>query len=325
MITSYSLPQETPDGFPLDAAMVADPWQAAGIEEGEHRDSWLLNYIDILTIILTLFVLLLALQPKGQLPQETKPPAPSDAIAESVDNIPASLPATEATPEETQPPMADTPVLVLPEQAERPSAPYMPEITLALPQLFPQPAGLIEEAAPLAMAESGTPPQQMDAAVEPIPAEEAPEMTPADSMIAQLEAAGLDERIQVSPQARGIHLEIRDSILFTPASAVLTDQGQALLDGLALIFMRQNYTLSVEGHTDDRPISNTRFPSNWELSTGRASQVARSLIERGIVSERLQAVGYADTRPVSDNQTPEGRARNRRVSLVLQIPGMKQP
>jgi chemotaxis protein MotB len=75
--------------------------------------------------------------------------------------------------------------------------------------------------------------------------------------------------------------------------------------------------LSVEGHTDNVPISG-RFPSNWELSTARATTVLRELIEHhGIPADRLQAAGYADERPVASNDTPDGRAANRRVELVV--------
>jgi chemotaxis protein MotB len=74
----------------------------------------------------------------------------------------------------------------------------------------------------------------------------------------------------------------------------------------------------VEGHTDDRPISTAQFPSNWELSTARASAVLRYLVARhGIAPARMSAAGYADQRPVASNATTGGRARNRRVDLAI--------
>jgi chemotaxis protein MotB len=75
----------------------------------------------------------------------------------------------------------------------------------------------------------------------------------------------------------------------------------------------------VEGHTDPVPISTLQFPSNWELSAQRATTVLRYLVRAGVPAERLRAVGYADTRPVADNSTPEGRAKNRRVALVVHL------
>jgi chemotaxis protein MotB len=77
--------------------------------------------------------------------------------------------------------------------------------------------------------------------------------------------------------------------------------------------------VSVEGHSDNQPINTRQFPSNWELSTSRATSVLRALMRDGVKQERLRAVGYADTRPLKPNSTPQGRAANRRVELILQI------
>src|SRR5690625_7301960 len=77
--------------------------------------------------------------------------------------------------------------------------------------------------------------------------------------------------------------------------------------------------ITVEGHTDSVPIRSARFPSNWELSGARAGSVVRYLEANGIHSERLRAVGYADTRPLGSNDTVQGRASNRRVELTIGI------
>jgi len=76
----------------------------------------------------------------------------------------------------------------------------------------------------------------------------------------------------------------------------------------------------VEGHTDNSPIKTLKFGSNWELSSARASAVTRYLISLGLGPERIKAIGLADTQPRIGNETPDGRARNRRVSLVLYLP-----
>jgi chemotaxis protein MotB len=75
----------------------------------------------------------------------------------------------------------------------------------------------------------------------------------------------------------------------------------------------------VEGHTDDIPISTEKFPSNWELSAQRAATVVRALADAGIAAQRLEAVGYADTRPLAANTSEDGRKENRRVSLFLRM------
>jgi chemotaxis protein MotB len=81
--------------------------------------------------------------------------------------------------------------------------------------------------------------------------------------------------------------------------------------------------VAIEGHTDNQPISSARYPSNWELSNARATSVLRYMLDHdGLPASRLSSTGYADTKPVADNATPEGKAKNRRVEIVVlaQVP-----
>ncbi|XKE45396.1 OmpA family protein [Halomonas organivorans] len=117
-----------------------------------------------------------------------------------------------------------------------------------------------------------------------------------------------------------ITLRIEDRLLFASGRAGLTEGGRRVLDRLAETLADLEGRVSVEGHTDSLPIATSRFPSNWELSTGRASAVVRHLAAAGVARGRLRAIGYADTRPLADNATAEGRAANRRVELVLRRP-----
>ena len=86
----------------------------------------------------------------------------------------------------------------------------------------------------------------------------------------------------------------------------------------------RDYQITIEGHTDDAPISTAQFPSNWELSTARASAVVHYFLEQGIAAQKLRAAGYADTFPVAPNRDsagkpiPENQARNRRVVIKLE-------
>lgn len=130
---------------------------------------------------------------------------------------------------------------------------------------------------------------------------------------------GLPKLVDVRVIDNQINLEIKDSVLFESGQAELTPAGRTVIEKLRGILTRGEYGISVEGHTDNVPISTSRFPSNWDLSTGRASTVVRALISSGIKPARLEATGHADTRPVVDNTTPENQARNRRVNIVLQI------
>src|SRR5919199_5702682 len=133
-----------------------------------------------------------------------------------------------------------------------------------------------------------------------------------------LDADGLGDAVHFRLESRGLVVTVvTDRVLFDIGDADLLPEGREVLDHLAPALARLPNYISIEGHTDNTPISG-RYPSNWELSTARATTVLRELIERhGLPAERLQAAGYADQRPVAGNDTVEGRAANRRVEIVV--------
>ncbi|HBM29878.1 OmpA family protein [Halomonas meridiana] len=201
---------------------------------GESDESWLTSYLDVLTLLITLFVLLLALTPPGG-----GEGGDSDAMraASAVTSLPLASLATG---------------------------------------IHPRHDGL------------------------------------------QPQMAGLDiPGVSVSQGQEGVTLRIDDSLLFPSGNDVLTPQGQDVLERLSSVLETFDGQISVEGHTDNVPISTSRFPSNWELSVGRAIAVVRQLERQGIAISRMRAVGYADTQPMESNATSEGRAANRRVELLL--------
>ncbi|MDT0500481.1 MULTISPECIES: OmpA family protein [unclassified Halomonas] len=127
------------------------------------------------------------------------------------------------------------------------------------------------------------------------------------------------EGMEVSRVPEGVRLRVEDRLLFPTADAELTDAGAALVAGrLRELVERYPGEVSVEGHSDSRPISTERFPSNWALSSGRAIAIVEALVAAGVEPSRLRAVGMADTRPLESNETAEGRARNRRVEVMIQ-------
>lgn len=140
------------------------------------------------------------------------------------------------------------------------------------------------------------------------------------SFLDQIYVSDLKGRVNVIVNDDIVELVINDNILFLPGDATLSVSGGEVIDELALMLRDKNWHISVEGHTDDQPIATPRFPSNWELSSARASKVTRRLILRGVESRRLSAIGYADTRPVEKGGSVSDRAKNRRVSLVLSVP-----
>ena len=137
-----------------------------------------------------------------------------------------------------------------------------------------------------------------------------------------LEGLPLDQLgpdVQVVVEEGAVRFRISSQMLFDPAQAQLMGPGLDVLDRIAAVLKQaKRAQVVVEGHTDTAPIQTERFPSNWELSAARASAVVRYLAARGVEPARLRATGCADTRPVASNETPEGRAANRRVELLLE-------
>ncbi|MDQ0338409.1 chemotaxis protein MotB [Caldalkalibacillus uzonensis] len=128
----------------------------------------------------------------------------------------------------------------------------------------------------------------------------------------------LEEELIVKRTARGIELVLPEVMLFPSGQADLIDEAIIFLDELAPLLQEIPHLIEVEGHTDNRPISNVRFPSNWELSTARATQVIRHLVEEhGLDPQRFKAVGYGEYHPVASNDSEEGRSQNRRVVMVI--------
>ncbi|MEO0325345.1 MAG: OmpA family protein [Myxococcota bacterium] len=113
-------------------------------------------------------------------------------------------------------------------------------------------------------------------------------------------------------------VELPEGILFDTARADIKDEGQAALREVAAVLANiDEREFQVSGHTDNVPIRTRRFPSNWELSTQRAVNVAKLLVDAGVSAQRLSAAGYAETQPVAANDSAEGRQQNRRIEIVL--------
>lgn len=124
-------------------------------------------------------------------------------------------------------------------------------------------------------------------------------------------------QVKVTESNRGISIEINASLLFETAKAELNKDSIDVLTAVAKVLATDTHQIQVEGHTDNLPIKSPVYPSNWELSTARASSVIQLFATNGVGGERMVAIGYADFRPVEDNATPEGRARNRRVTVMI--------
>jgi len=133
------------------------------------------------------------------------------------------------------------------------------------------------------------------------------------------------ENVAVDIDAKGVRVEFSNFSLYDSGSASLRPQALPMLDEVSKVIettSHKTHLIEVEGHTDDVPINTPRFPSNWELSSSRASNVVKYLIIKGIDKSRLKAAGFADSRPKQDLQPNQGfdnemRAANRRVVIYI--------
>ncbi|QCB45937.1 OmpA family protein [Hydrogenophaga sp. PAMC20947] len=234
-----------------------------------EEDGWLLTYLDVITLMLVMMVVMLSVAgPQGEAHESGTPASltpPPDPLAT----------AAAAT---VQPPLVVPPVAL---PVTQPAAPTTP------------------------IDAKGTPPQAAPA-------------PPADTW-ANLKLEQVGQDIAVTPGKDSVRFRISNELLFPSGDARLVRGGDAVLDKLLPTLLADpELRLVVEGHTDNIPIQTERYPSNWELSTGRAASVARYLIEHGVAPQRVQASGYADTRPIGGKDNPVDRNVNRRVELILE-------
>jgi chemotaxis protein MotB len=125
-------------------------------------------------------------------------------------------------------------------------------------------------------------------------------------------------KVSVTEGLKGITVEINASVLFPLGDARLQPAAVKALRAVAEVVAPAGFPVTVEGHTDPTPIATPQFPSNWELSGARASSVVRLFVDAGVAPQRLTATGYGEQRPLASNETPEGRARNRRVTILIE-------
>jgi len=147
----------------------------------------------------------------------------------------------------------------------------------------------------------------------------------ADEIMDALQPLVAQGKVRLLETSRGVTIEINDSILFPAGQAKLQLASINAMMAIAQVLSSSDFPITIEGHTDNIPISTPQFPSNWELSAMRATTVLRLFNEGGVGAERLTAIGYGETRPIETNTTVEGRARNRRVSILIDSNRPEEP
>src|SRR5690606_812280 len=260
-----------------------------------ESESWLLTYLDLLTLLLAMLVVLLGV---SQLPSR----APAASLPVQLLGLLAS-PAGAANAAQT-PPGDMTALLPMPD---------LPGLSAARETFAPL-SGLAGIPQPAPAAEPAATPDAPASPAEPAPPE------PQPPSIAELGLDGLGNDVDVIVNEKSISFRISNELLFPSGQAMLSPNGLRVIARMAGVINRsQGHPVSVEGHSDPVPIQTRQFPSNWELSAGRATSVLRELVRGGVDPARLRAVGYADTRPIAPNDTAAGRAANRRVELIMEI------
>lgn len=134
-----------------------------------------------------------------------------------------------------------------------------------------------------------------------------------------------DQMIKVSSNELWLQIELKDSILFPSGGVETSAQAQTIFTEIANIVKNYENPIQIEGFTDNVPISNSRFPTNWELSSARATEIVKFLASKGVAPERLAAVGYGEFQPLVSNDTEMGRAQNRRVAVMIAKRKMDRP
>ena len=165
------------------------------------------------------------------------------------------------------------------------------------------------------MAEQGVMPGVMGIATQNDARDQASQF---EEIARAVQDAGLGAAVDVDLTERGVRVTFVDSVAFAPGSVVLDDPARGVLRTVAEMATGVA-AVEVEGHTDDRPIATAAYPSNWELSAARAAAVVRFLAASpgALEPDRYVASGHGEYRPRAPNDTPEGRARNRRISVLF--------
>jgi chemotaxis protein MotB len=246
-----------------------------------NHDRWLVSYADFITLLFAFFVVLYA---SAQVDQRTVGKL-ALAIQVAFQNMGVFPASTTEVPIDATDPMPFSTVQAI-ENAQR---------NASLARIASHPQGTLD-----AGMENGDLAQ----------------------LQSELEAAlgGEIERKEIAMrrESDGLVISLREVGFFESGSAQMKASSQSALDRIASLLRQRDYRLRIEGHTDDSPIHTAQFPSNWELSTARATAIVRLLIVReGFAPDRLSAAGYAEYHPVVSNRTSEGRGVNRRVDVVI--------
>ncbi len=296
-------------------AMGAGKKRRGGAAVQENEERWLLTYSDMITLLMALFMVLFSISSVNVSKYITLQQSLRAAFSGSI--LPGGRAILKSGSESTS---AHTPAT-----AEIPS--IMP-LTPSIPK--PVDIGTAQAQAAIKAAQAAYPntpigisARQLQTALQ---AAESASQEQSSFVALKLrlqsyaQAHGFASQVSATIERRGLVVTVlTDKLLFDSGQATLQAAGMPLLNEIAsLLNVDRTHPIVVEGYTDDIPIETAEFPSNWELSTARATTVVQYLIAHGVDENRLGAAGYAQLHPITSNATPAGRALNRRVEIVFE-------
>ncbi|HLM86701.1 MAG TPA: flagellar motor protein MotB [Solirubrobacteraceae bacterium] len=283
-----------------------------GHGEQESEERWLLTYADMITLLMALFMVLFSISSVNISKYETLQKSLKAAFSGNI------LPGGKAVAQQgSTDNNAHTPASVELQAIE----PVQTEGSSALQNATQRGAtsstqGSSAPSAPTAPTASSA----SGAAAQALAQKQSAEFLHIKRKLEAYAAShGFAKSVKASIEARGLVIRVlTDDLLFASGQAALQARANGLLSEIAqLLNVDQKHPISVEGNTDNVPIHSSVYPSNWELSTARASTVVRFLIAHGVGASRLTALGNAEQHPVDSNISAAGRARNRRVEIVM--------
>jgi chemotaxis protein MotB len=246
----------------------------------ESEDRWLLTYADMITLLMALFMVLFSITSVNKSKLEVLSKTLQEAFSGKVLPGGQSIRSTGADPKSVSSPTENPPIPAITTVVSQAAAPSAAAARLREQEDFRRLKQQIDQYA---------------------------------------RQKGIQDKVQTVIAQRGLVIRLlTDRVLFDSGLAELKPAATPVLSKVAQILRAEGqHQVMVEGHTDSVPIAGSVFPTNWELSTARASRVVRFMIANGVPSHRLSAAGYAYLHPIATNSNAAGRSRNRRVEIVL--------
>ena len=256
-------------------------------EEHENEERWLVSFADMMTLLFALFMVLFSISSVNTSKFEALQKSLNDAFSGAVLDGGKSMLSSGSSSDET---------------AQSSVQPPLPSLR------------------PLTDIQGAKTSKQSTAEAEKASKQEEQDFRALKRRIDNLaKDAGLQGKVNVTIRRRGLVIQLlTDKVFFQSGSATLKPYAKGLVDKIAVVVRgEREHPIVVEGHTDSQPISGSQYPSNWELSGARAGAVIRDFTANGVNPRRVSGGMYASQEPIDSNSTPEGRAKNRRVEIVL--------